>query len=274
MTDVWRTRGPKYHRRQDCPGIRDGQSKAASEGKRTYSPERVSLSSLHQVSNPQACQRCWREDPAWESWLPIALRTELHSGSPSGSPWEVTFLEQVLMRIPLLEPAQVSAQYEVERQYESSLFPDFVIRVPGRQPIALEVDGAQKSDNPRPDERERSNRRDHELEKLGWRVLHFTNSQVIHETGWCRQRIIDVLQAAENAAAPSHPTSKPPTVAAPTTAQRSSMKVMAVVGTLLLALAAIAFVWNETRTQANQGVAPLSGGSCASDFPIKGQCEW
>lgn len=286
MTLVWRTRGPAYHSREDCSGIADGQAEARRQGYPTYNPVRVPLSQVQSnESPPRPCMICWPRERGWNDWLRVMLVTEQHSGASDGSPFELKFLEDVLMRVEHLEPGWVEVQHQVEKLSGGVLRPDFVIDPPGQAPIAIEIDGYRKSAQSSPDDQGKRNRRDAELERLGYRVQHFSNKQVTNEAEWCRRRVGELLAGAGAPVPPRidpalaerrrqpEPVSVAPsfTPSPPMGSPHAQRRKWWVAGGL--AVAAIAVVWGVFASgageQPDDGFAPSSG-ECTDAAPIKG----
>lgn len=267
MTDVWRTRGLAYHSRADCAGIFEGQAKAAAEGKPTYPPELVPLASL-QREGIAPCLRCWPQEEGWLEWKPLELATEHHSGAKDGSKYELDFLLNVLLRVPGLEARHVRVQHEVRTRYGVRV-PDFVLDLPGHQPIAIEIDGENKTEKPQPGGRERSLKRDSELEGAGYRVQHFTNRQVVSDVGWCIDQVTRLVAEARHRPQVAVPAKvdSPATRPQPVTQHKVSKAwalVFCVAAFLVIGLAAWTWVAAQDREPAELG------GPCDADHPIRG----
>lgn len=280
MTDVWITRGHAYHSHPGCPGITDGQAKAKREGKANHEPVRVALHSVQSNPAPRACQRCWPREKDWSNWLPVELETENHSGAPDGSEWELHFLRHVLKGIEQLDPGWVQVQPRVEREHREPLRPDFVIDMPGLQRIALEIDGAQKTTTPGPDDQGARIRRDAELEALGFKVQHFTNAQVTNQAAWCRHRVVELMEAVDTSSR-IRPVAEGPTTsdqahrlssAAPSApSSKSTWKLGAAIAAAIAAAALTWMVLNGAGEEsADQFGTPPTNGECNSNAPVKG----
>jgi hypothetical protein len=287
MTLVWRTRGPAYHAREHCPAIADGQAEARRKGLMTYRPVQIELARLQsEQTPPRPCMVCWPHESGWTSWLPVTLATEQHSGATDGSPFEVRFLEDVLMKADGVKPTWVSVQPGVERRVGAPLRPDFVIQPPDQRPIVIEVDGYRKSSQPGPDDQGARNRRDAELESLGYRVQHFSNKQVIHEAEWCRRRIGELLVSGHAPAeepkptivTPERPVAAPlPASVSPAAAAQQEISSSSgkrgwwiAVGAVVAAAVAWAAMSSGFDDTADDPTAPTSSGECPDDAPIKG----
>ncbi|RYP84218.1 hypothetical protein EKO23_16285 [Nocardioides guangzhouensis] len=211
-----------------------------------------------------SCQRCWSHEPGWFDWLRLDLETEQHSGADDGSEYELIFMQEVLKKVEGLDPTHVHVQYEVDRPYKPPLRPDFAIMLPGKRPIAIEIDGARKSADPPLDERDRSLVRDGELKDLGWEVQHFTNNQVIHKNGWCRQTVTRLL-AEVSATAVAAPTSQP---AKARSGSRRNWWLAALIGVVVLIVASgLAFAVSRSGDQPS---SQPDGGTCDAQHPVKG----
>lgn len=281
---VWRTRGVKFHAQPDCEALLSGQEKAASEGKATYPPVLTPLKDI--AGEYQPCQSCWKDEPGWfDGWLKLELRVDHHSGQPDGSDWERVFLTEVLEKMPRLMPSDVTPQDIVERPYGAPLRPDFTIKVPGLRPLAIEIDGDKQRWYPHAASREDSLRRDDELEELGFRVLHFTNTQVTQDTEWCRNKIDRVLNELEAEArtrtaaafvdtdASATPRQTAGSAGASTPSSKTTRPWLRW-GAVALGVAAVAVlvgVWaGLAGDDAGGGVDPTSDGRCVGDHPVKG----
>lgn len=275
MIDVWATRGTKFHSRADCESLLSGQDKAASEGKQTYPPVLKPVALVESVYDP--CLTCWRQERGWfDGWLPVELKTEHTSGQQDGSDWEPIFLREVLEKLPSLRPGHVTAQDVVERPYGAPLRPDFTIRVPGWQRLAIEVDGDKERWYPDAVSREGVLARDDELEELGFRVVHFTNTEISQEPERCRSRLQRILDELERDASRSSmrptagtdPTPVPQRVNAPGVEGARSWKKW-VVGVSAAFVIGAFVVQASGEGDVDGGVPPVSG-QCDSDHPIKG----
>jgi very-short-patch-repair endonuclease len=276
VTDVWRTRGRRYHTRPDCPGLLDGQQKARNEGKPTYAPQRAPLASIRHDEGPTPCLRCWPEEAGWREWLPVELAAENHSGAASGSPTELRFLTDVLEQVPGLDPGYVKVQYPVRRHAGAPYTADFAVLLPGRRPLLLEVDGRNKGPDQKDDYPEYTSKRDEELEQLGFVVKHFTNTHVLTDPRWCRDvvaRLINELprtgpQAWQGSAAPlppppAAPLNNPSTPSLPARRRRVGLVLVGVL--LVVALVISAFFLFRGKP----GVAPDTRGGCDNAHPVK-----
>ena len=279
MRQVWRTRGPKFHARPDCESLLAGQEKASAEGKPTYAPVLTPLKDIEGDYRP--CLTCWKDEPGWfDGWLNLELQVAHHSGQADGSDWERVFLTEVLEKLPRLMPSDVTAQDIVQRTYGAPLRPDFTIKIPGLRPLAIEVDGDKKRWYPDAASREDSSKRDDELETLGFRVLHFTNTQVTQDTEWCRNKLDRVLseleaEASTRTAAASAGTltspGAPSEVSLPSPPPARPWLKWGAVGLAAAVVAVIAAVWvGLAGDHVGGGVDPTSGGQCDRDHPVKG----
>lgn len=195
MTEVWATaKGSRYHRTPHCDALAEGQSRAAAEGRWTYTPRPAPMNTLPPALTP--CSVCWAEISASDPWLFIEHAVERQGDSH----YEFEFLSRVLRRTPGLDPDYVVAQHwtpgKSGRQYRL----DFAVLRPGRQRLAIEIDGFEKSpgrteaDSRRQDE---SSLRGNDLNNAGWKLLHFTNRQVVTQSGDCRRVLEEALTQGE-----------------------------------------------------------------------------
>ena len=208
MTQVWITRsGGRYHRFADCSGISDGHAKARSEGYPNWPVQKVELRTAPDSVRP--CAVCWGSELARDRWLGKVLETEVHTETQ----YEALFLESVLRRVDGLDPDHVRAQRVVTGASGDSYRLDFAIERPGAVPIALEVDGFEKagtSNEMGRFEQSRASKRRNDLDAAGWRVLHFTNTDVANRPGECRLEIERALVRADQIQAARTVVEKPP----------------------------------------------------------------
>jgi len=279
VKQVWRSGGgARFHARPDCESLLAGQEKAASEGMQNHPIVHVPLSSVRGEYKP--CLHCWKGEPGWvNGWLQNELKVEHHSGQPDGSAWESIFLVEVLEKISTLNPAHVTAQDVVKRPYGAPLRPDFTIKVPRWQPLAIEIDGQKAKWYDDAPDAGAVLRRDDDLEQLGYRVLHFTNTQVTQETEYCRQRLERVLgelesDARERSNGGSRPATAPVAAASgmsvpgDDTARHRPWLKWALVG--VAAVAVVATVVAVAQPDGGSGVEPSGSGECDSAHPVKG----
>jgi very-short-patch-repair endonuclease len=271
VTEVWRTHGHRYHTRQDCPGLLDGQQKARREGKPTYSPELVSLSSVRHKDGPTPCLRCWPEEAGWYDWLPVELAAENHSGHPRGSPTELTFLQAVLERVPGLDPGHIKVQYTVERHAGRPYEADFAVLIPGRQPLLLEVDGQNKAPDQRPDYAEYTQKRDEELEQLGYRVRHFTNTHVLTDPQWCRNVVARLISELPTSGPNALGGGSAPATQAPSMSANRESSCSGAIALVVLVLVVVAVIAAGVflLTRGEPGVAADANGGCDGEHPVK-----
>lgn len=281
VIDVWQTRGTKFHARSDCPSLLAGQDKAASEGRPTYAPI---LRPIEQVQTEfEPCATCWHEEDRWiDGWLSQELKAEHHSSRRDGSIYEPLFLREVLQKLPL-NPNHVTVQDIVERRFGPPFRPDFTVRLPGCQPLAIEVDGDKEKWFKGAPTREDANRRDDELRSMGWRVIHVTNTELTNDPDRCRARVDLELREISEAANAHWQVDAQPNEFEKTRAQSqdgatgdaSGMRIgVGVFAAALVALALIAFVRADDSRSGNPGgggsVTADSSGDCPEAAPIKG----
>jgi very-short-patch-repair endonuclease len=197
MEQVWVTRaGSRYHAERTCPGLTEGQAKAASEGFLTHSAELVGLD---QVPRRSPCSRCWPTRSEWDDWKRLEHRTVQEGDSN----YEYEFLHRVLKAVKGVEPYFVRFQHEVTGSAGRNFRVDFALLPPGRDRIAIEIDGFDKTSagNVATKEHQDSDSsRRAELEIAGWRVLSFTNRQVQVDPGECRRKIENMLLGSTESA--------------------------------------------------------------------------
>lgn len=282
VTGVWMTAGgERYHRVPDCPGIVGGHAKAAAEGLPNHPPVLTDLAAARRTVYP--CAVCWGDALAEDRWLRKVLDTEAQTETD----YELRFLVEVLQRVPGLNPDHVHAQREVCASSGRSYRLDFSIEQPDAAPIALEVDGYEKTSRGNemtPQARGRANARRNDLSAEGWRVLHFSNSDVATDPGRCRQQIERMLvrdRAGRVAPAAAEPLSRP--AAAGTTAGtasahedapgRSNRLAWLMLLTLVAGVAVFGVgVWLSSDLEPTQSepVEPSGHGECPSTHPVKG----
>ena len=113
-----------YHSSVRCAGL----SRAA----------RIKPRALTTLAGGARCSLCWSDLRGWEL---VAHDTERDGDSP----FEVEFVRQVLSRVRNLEPHDVSPQGSVKLDDGSTLRIDFVLHRSGLPPLAIELDGYNKT---------------------------------------------------------------------------------------------------------------------------------
>lgn len=262
-----------------------GQAKAASEGKNTYAPQLKPLTEIGGDYDP--CLSCWQDEPGWfGGWLSVELQAEHHAGHRAGSRWEPIFLREVLQQVPV-SANYVTVQDIVVRNYGAPLRPDFTIKVPGWQPLAIEIDGDKERWYAEAPTREANLQRDDELEELGWRVVHFTNTLITQNPEQCRKtlrRVLAELEAAGHQAkvtspvialqepksvSTSHPQTAPAGSDAPNARSLGWLK-WAAATAALVALATVILGAGDFKNSEDPQAAPSSSGDCDNGHPVKG----
>jgi very-short-patch-repair endonuclease len=204
--------------------------------------------------------RCWPEEADWHGWLRPELAAENHSGAKDGSPYELDFFRNVLKQVQGLDPRHIEVQREVNTR-DGFRYPDFVLDIPSHQPIALEVDGRDKSSRPHPDERDRSIQRDAALEAVGYRVQHFTNRQVATDPAWCTLQVERLIEETRQSDLPIPPPISASQHPPPATARRWMPWAVAAASVIAAVVVAVGIA---------NGRGEDSAGSCGEGRPVKG----
>lgn len=202
--------------------------------------------------------------------------------------WEQAFARRVLAQLPQLSSDGVEPQAYVTVHGDSYKV-DFLI--PAAH-LVLEIDGyAKDGAAPTPTDLEKRNRRDSALQSAGYKVLHFSNTQVQQEPGACRNQVVAALASTPPpiptslpATAPPEPhqparaadASPPPAPAPPsrTAPSRTGMWITAAIAVaVVLAAIAIAIASrgsNGPENSPTDGSATPVNGECPSGYPYKG----
>ena len=191
---MWITAGgSRYHRSTSCAGLKDGYAKAAELGLVNHPVKRTTEEAALQAGRAP-CSRCAIDAlssvvPEWESFL------SKHDAVLRETPFEREFVIRVLAQVTGLRAGEVHPQETVVDGDGRSRRIDFAVRR-GELKLALEVDGAEKvTGEPglsggRLDD---ALRRQNSLVAAGWRVLRFSNGQVMLESAVCARTIAEQL---------------------------------------------------------------------------------
>lgn len=266
MTTVFLTRtGERYHATDACPSFADSEAV-------TGHPVRSRKVELRGIQH-EPCTICWPETPNWDPWTQLAHRVE----RTGDSPYEVEFVQRVLRPIRELRASDVRPQVKAVSRTGRTYYIDFVIEPHGGRQIAVEVDGYRKT----LEKSEDTIRRDTESKRAdlvasGWRVINFSDNQVMSRTDECidqlRAELSDAVsprrdmpaafpQGGASAAQPSHVVQ--PSALRP---RRTGLVALVVVAVLL---AGGILVW-KLNSNGSAGVSPLQNGACPASAPVKG----
>lgn len=228
-----------YHRDPTCPSLQ-----RSSGG--TFALKKVELRS---VRGRRRCTRCWQD---LEPWDLLAQDTEREGDSAA----EVDFVRQVLSRATPLRAADVEVQKTLKLSDGTEVRPDFVIHRDGRQVLAIELDGYDKSPIKQPIEvhRDDAAKRRHIEQELGLPVITFTNIDLATPDAAIRD-----MQS--RLASLSYQDDVSP-------GRRWRRTAAVVLGALALGLVA----WWSVDALRDPGgqVEPSSDGSCPAEAPVKG----
>jgi very-short-patch-repair endonuclease len=221
---------------------------------------------------------------------------------PAPTVFEREFVARVLRNVPGLEAADVHPQYGFRDHDGRQRRIDFALLV-GAARVAVEIDGLDKTTKTGVERQrlhEDSLARQNALVGQGWRVLRFSNGQVMHQSAACARQIAaeladpresatsaisvrptpPVVEVVERQTSPVVPT----TSRAVTTAHRSQwVKYGVLAGVALLIAVAILATRHGGGTSgqvseaaqrsmdlSNGAAAPLPDGrTCPSKYPIK-----
>lgn len=290
---MWTTRGTRFHKTADCPGIKDGQAKAQEEGKLTYAPVARRLAEV--PTDHEACLRCWDSEPS----RPVSRDVEtaraslfgiasLPDADPSETLWERKLRDRVLPALRSL--GEIRQQVDVPRRLGAPLRVDFAFYATSGHRFAIEVDG-DKNDH----DGSHRNYRDAELRDLGWEPIHLSNRQVASDPDWSSAEIRRHVERTQKSLAldtrPPTPTTtyavvrevEPPRTApssgrsvqpsnrAEPARSKTALAVGAIVAALVGAVTAGLFLLREDDSG---GVEPNATGTCDSAHPVKGNLSF
>jgi len=266
VTTVIITRtGERYHASAVCPSFADSEARRG----RPVRGRQVELRGVQL----EPCSICWPETPNWDPWTQLAHRVE----RTGDSPYEVEFVQRVLRQVPGLRASDVQPQRKAISRSGRTYFIDFVIEPHGGRQVAVEIDGYRKTLEKSEDtiRRETESKRA-DLVATGWKVINFSDTQVMSRTAECidqlRAELSDAVSPRPDlpVAAP-HPGAGsgqlPPAVQMSTTRpRRTGLLTLLVVAVLI---AGSLLVWKLTSA-GTAGLSPLPDGVCPTEAPIKG----
>ena len=162
--------GGRWHQRDDCEALAQGQQEARDRGQVNHSIRKMPTS---QVAGRTACGWCTNR-----AEVPTAVSTDSALKQlRTDTEYERLFLERVLGSLPELWDWTIESQVPVTLGSKSYRL-DFAV-TSGSDRIAIEIDGENKgADALSHDE---VTRRQTALVSDGWEVLRFTNRQVRDE---------------------------------------------------------------------------------------------
>lgn len=268
VTEVFITKsGGKYHATYSCPSFRDVEAERGHEIRRWAAP----LKGLSQ----QPCAVCWPETADYDGWVRLSHRVERDGDSI----YEAKFVGAVLRHVPGLRPEDVATQQHAKGKSGSSYFIDFVLRPPGGNQLAIELDGSDKAPGLKSPSQvlEEVETRRADLIASGWRVLNFTNSRAATRPDECVTEIRAALRDPVRARNPSAEgmsyvqTVDPTQPSGPATKRVSVGKLARFgLGVALLILGAILTLSLLGDGDDPSGPVEPVGESCPDSAPVKG----
>ena len=270
MSDEWvylTAKGGRWHRRDDCEALAQGQQEASGRGMTNHPIRGVPQS---QVGDRVACGWCVRPGGSPVAVLSDPALKQLRTNTE----YERLFLDHVLGSLPELSDWTIESQKEITVA-ATTYRVDFTV-TSGPDRIAIEVDGEIKGDNaPTHDE---WTRRQTALVSDGWEVLRFTNRQARDEQEFCRRELaVTVARLRERRrhgpSAPLGASPAPPAMSAPQRKNGSKGGLWTAAAALVAVLAVGGWIASNALQEPG-GIDPRERSNgflfCPDSHPLKG----
>lgn len=248
-----------YHSHVRCPGLK----KAGS----------IKPRALNTLKGAERCSLCWSELGRWD--------LVAHDAERDGdSPFEAEFVRQVLSRVRHLEPQDVRPQETVRLNDGSTLRIDFVLERRDRFPLAVELDGFNKTgrieDAASVARTDNAKRRQLE-QQLHYEVVEFSNKDLADPHLAIRDietRMVGKPPVAATMAAPTE--SAPEDHREERNKNRSNPRFrrrwMLIAALTILGFVAASFALSAMNENTSP-ITPADDGSCPAEASIKGNAS-